>query len=114
MTVYSLIFPTGNALPPYHSFCKLCSLNVVPYLTSFFYVKFFLTKNIELTAILVHYFSSILCLFKCSVFDNLLFHEELLELARVASQKFERLDQSPGLQNESQDQNPVPSFVSTL
>ena len=32
---------------PYHSFCKLCSLNVIPYLTSFFYVKFFLTKNIE-------------------------------------------------------------------
>ena len=44
MTVYSLVFPTET---PYHSFCKLCSLNVVPYLTSFFYVKLFLTKNIE-------------------------------------------------------------------
>ena len=44
MTVYSLIFPTET---PYHSFCKPCSLNVVPYLTSFFYAKLFLTKNIE-------------------------------------------------------------------
>ena len=41
---------------------------------------------------LVHYFGSILCLFKYAVFDNLLSHEELLELARVASHKFERLD----------------------
>ena len=41
---------------------------------------------------LVHYFSSILCLFKCAVFDNLLSHEELLELAGAASHKFERLD----------------------